>query len=77
MNQNCFELSIAEANTNVEIWFSHISHNVEKKHNRFNIDSIKWIISSKEVCTNQEIEDRLMYNSKTAYNCYVSDLTLK
>ena len=71
----CF--AICEANGGVERVFSQISHIVSKERNRLEVDSVKGILDCKETCYKAEIDERLMYNAKTAYARYSAKNALK
>lgn len=70
-------LSIAEANANVERIFSQVTHIIKKERNCLNLDTVKGILHSKEVCYDAKIDDRLIYNVKAASSRYKARLSLK
>ena len=56
--------------------FSEITHIIKKERNCLNLDTVKGIIHSKEVCYGAKIDDRLMYNVKAASSWYKARLSL-
>jgi len=60
----------------VERLFSQITHIIKIERNCLNLDTIKGILLSKDVCYNVEVDDQLMYNVKAASSCYKADLSL-
>ena len=73
--KSCF--SIAEANANVERLFSQITHILQKERKCLNLDTVKGILYSKEVCLDVEIDDQLMFNAKVARSRYTAQLSLQ
>ena len=71
----CF--SLAEANADVERLFSQVTHIIHKERNRLNLETVKGILHSKEVCYDAKIDDRLVYNVKSAHSCYNAKLSLQ
>ena len=73
--KSCF--AIAEANADVERLFSQITHIIQKERNRLNLDTVKGILHSKEVCHDAEIDDQLIYNVKAASARYRANFSLQ
>ncbi|CAL4059904.1 unnamed protein product [Meganyctiphanes norvegica] len=70
-------LTISEANASVERIFSQISHILNKECNRLSLDSVKGLLHCKEMCYKAKIDERLIYNAKTAYARYNARNALK
>ena len=56
--------------------FSQISHIAQQDRNQLDIEAIKGILLSKEVCLDVEVDDRLMYNAKAAHSRYALELAV-
>merc|ERR1712121_246708 len=70
-------LSLAEANADVERLFSQITHIINKERNCLNLDTVKAILRSKEVCYNAKVDNQLMYNVKAASSRYKDELSFQ
>ena len=71
----CF--SLVEANADMERLFSHVTHIINKERNRLNLETVKGILHSKEVCYDAKIDDRLVYNVKSAHSRNDAKLSLQ
>ena len=54
----------------MERLFSQITRIIQKERNCLNLDTVKGILHSKEMCHVAEIDDQLIYNVKAAATRY-------
>ena len=69
--RSCF--AIAKGNGDVEKEFVQIFPIVQRDRNRLNIEGIKGVRISKEVCLDVKFNDRLVSNAKAAHTRYTLD----
>ena len=61
----------------MERLFSQITRIIQKERNCLNLDTVKEILHSKEVCYVAEIDDQLIYNVKAASARYRANYSIQ